>query len=216
MSIDALDSNLIGKRFFGSGIITLRVSFPTKENPTSAIVTGKALRLVTSMHANPSRSISLLLDRKPPPLTDVSLGTTFNRTRRCHKPCTRFHTPSTAPTIAVTVVQLTFMEFSAVGRSLHARLGGCPQSKFYTGAVRRDFVVFISAKTGGHHHYDVSAESSFAAASAALRTHEERHGRVDDSTMLRIVVDRRNSMLWGYQEHNAAQPKFLHRAGKVR
>lgn len=108
-SIDSLDSSLLGKKVSGSGIITALPTSPTKENPTSAMVTGKALRFVTSMQAKPSGIKSLSLDKNPPPLLEESLGTTFNRTRRCQKPCTKFQTPSTAPIAAVTAVKLISM-----------------------------------------------------------------------------------------------------------
>jgi hypothetical protein len=64
--------------------------------------------------------------------------------------------------------------------------------------------------------YDISAESSFAAASAALQTHEARHGRVDGSVVSRIVVDGKNPMLWDAEEHYRAQKNVWHEAGKVR
>ena len=51
----------------------------------------------------------MLLDKKPLPRITVSLGTTFNRTRRWKKLWTRFQTPSVAPITAVTVVQLMFI-----------------------------------------------------------------------------------------------------------
>lgn len=106
MSIDSLGSNLLGRSVAG---MTNLDAVPSKERPTSAIVMGKALRFITSMVGEPPRSESLLLDRTPRPARTLSLGTTFNRTRRCHKLCAKFQTPSPAPIIAVTMVKLTII-----------------------------------------------------------------------------------------------------------
>jgi hypothetical protein len=50
----------------------------------------------------------------------------------------------------------------------------------------------------------------------APNAHENRHGRVDDSTGLRIVSDGTNPLLWDAQEHNGTQSNVLPWAGKVR
>jgi hypothetical protein len=67
-----------------------------------------------------------------------------------------------------------------------------------------------------NHFYDVYAESSFRAAWDALQRHEAHQPRVGDDTVVRVVVDGNNSMLYDYLEHDEGQPNYRHRVGRLR
>jgi hypothetical protein len=77
-------------------------------------------------------------------------------------------------------------------------------------------IVFVPSGKGQHWFYPVAAESSFGAAWDALQTHEARFGKVGDSAVLHVVVNGKTPMTFDYEEHNAKQPNFRHKAGRVR
>ena len=82
----------------------------------------------------------------------------------------------------------------------------------------RHCVVFVPAKIGtGTHFYQPLASSSFDAAWKAIEDHERSHRvTLADDVIVHVVVDGKNSMLYGYEEHNAKQPNHRIRVGRVK
>jgi hypothetical protein len=92
-------------------------------------------------------------------------------------------------------------------------------AKWYSAVVpTRSCIVFVPAENGnGNFTHYANVESSFAAAWQALQEHEAIHKRkVPDDAILHVVIDGKDSHLHDFKEHNAKQPNFRHRVGRVR
>jgi hypothetical protein len=83
-------------------------------------------------------------------------------------------------------------------------------------SLMKNCMVFIPASTGGHYTLCVSATSSFDAAWQALQEHERRNPAVGDDAILNVVVDGKPPSVWDFKEHNAAQPNYRMRVGRLR
>ncbi len=69
----------------------------------------------------------------------------------------------------------------------------------------------------GTHFYQPFASSSFDAAWQAIQDHERiLKMTLADDVIVHVVVDGKNSLLFGFEERNAQQPNFPHRVGQVR
>jgi hypothetical protein len=68
----------------------------------------------------------------------------------------------------------------------------------------------------GHHFYEVTAESTFAAAWKALQEHEAHQPKLPDESVLRVIVDGTTPMVWNANEHNDACQNFRHLVGRIR
>lgn len=84
-------------------------------------------------------------------------------------------------------------------------------------SLTRHCVVMIPAHVGsGHHFYEVTAESSFAAAWKALQEHEAHQPKLPDESVLRVIVDGTTPVVWNANEHNDACKNYRDRVGRVR
>lgn len=77
-------------------------------------------------------------------------------------------------------------------------------------------IVFVPAEFSGNYDYQVDAASAFDAARKAIAEHESRRGPLDDDVIVRVVVGGKNPLLFDYDVHNAAQPNYRVRVGRVR
>ena len=79
--------------------------------------------------------------------------------------------------------------------------------------VLRPCLVQIPAPTGGHHPYEVEADSSLKAAAIALRLHTKP---VADEAVITVIPDGASSVVWNAPQINASRRSYRYRAARVR
>ena len=77
----------------------------------------------------------------------------------------------------------------------------------------RPCLVQIPAPTGGHHAYEVEADSSLKAATVALMLHTKL---VADEAVITVIPDGASSVVWNAPQINPSRKSYRYRAARVR